>query len=283
MPPSFALDAGDPTITAVGVTAAAFSAVAREYERGRPGYPSAAIDRLSRELALGAGSTVVDLAAGTGKLTRDLAPRFARVIAVEPLDEMRAVIERTLPAVEAVKGSAEEMPPDGGCADAVFVAQAFHWFDGPRALAEIARVLRPGGGLGLLWNSTPWENRDGPWFSALDDLLEQSRADLSTLRRHGSGEWTRAFDGDHPFEPLQYAEFENPQRATRADFLAALASRSYVASMEAADRKEFLAEVEQLLERPDAPLEGDEVVMPLRTYVFWTRLRASPPEPDESD
>ena len=274
MPPSFASNAGDPTIRAVGVTADAFSAVANEYERGRPGYPSAGIDHLSRELELGANSVVVDLAAGTGKLTRDLAARYGRVIAIEPLGEMRAVIERALPAVDAVRGSAEEMPLAPASADAVFVAQAFHWFDGPRALAEIARVLREGGGLALLWNSTPWENREGPWFSALDDLLEQSRADLSTLRRHGSGEWRRAFDGDHAFGPLQYAEFENPQRATRADFLAALASRSYVASMDAADRRQFLAEVERLLERDDAPLEGDDVVMPLRTYVFWTRLRS---------
>ena len=214
---------------------------------------------------------MVDLAAGTGKLARDLASRFQQVVAVEPLDEMRAVIERSLPAVQAVRGSAETMPLGPGSADAVFAAQAFHWFDGRRALAEIARVLRPGGGLALMWNSTPWENREGPWFSALDDVLERSRADLSTLRRHGTGEWMRAFDGDRLFEPLHNARFENPHRASRADFIAALASRSYVASMDEADRAELLADVERLLERADAPLEGDVVVMPLRTYVFWTR------------
>jgi SAM-dependent methyltransferase len=230
----------------VGVTAAAFGAVASEYERGRPGYPSAAIDHLVHELGRGADSVVVDLAAGTGKLTRD---------------------------VEAVRGSAEKMPLGSGSADAVFVAQAFHWFDGPRALAEIARVLRPEGGLAMMWNSTPWENREGPWFSALDDVLERSRADLSTLRRHGSGEWMRAFEGDRAFGPLGNAEFANPHRASRADFLAALASRSYVASMDEPDRAELLAEIETLLERADAPLDGDAVVMPLRTYVFWARRR----------
>jgi SAM-dependent methyltransferase len=257
----------------VGVTAAAFGAVASEYERGRPGYPSAAIDHLVHELGLGADSVVVDLAAGTGKLTRDLAPRFDRVIAVEPLDEMRSLVEGSLPDVEAVRGSAEKMPLGSGSADAVFVAQAFHWFDGPRALAEIARVLRPEGGLAMVWNSTPWENREGPWFSALDDVLERSRADLSTLRRHGSGEWMRAFEGDRAFGPLGNAEFANPHRASRADFLAALASRSYVASMDEPNRAELLAEIETLLERADAPLDGDAVVMPLRTYVFWARRR----------
>jgi len=256
------------------VTADAFRSVASDYERGRPGYPDAALDRLARELGLDPSSVVLDLAAGTGKLTRDLASRFHRVIAVEPLDEMRAVIERSLPSVDAVKGTAEEMPLGPGSADAVFVAQAFHWFDGPRALAEIARVLRPTGGLALLWNSTPWENREGPWFSALDDILERSRADLSTLRRHGSGEWVRAFDRDGPFLPLHNATFENQQRASRAKFIAALASRSYVAAMAAADRADLLADVERLLERPDAPLDGETVVLPIRTDVLWARRRA---------
>jgi len=257
----------------VGVTATAFRAVADEYERGRPGYPRAAIEHLSSELGLRPDSVVVDLAAGTGKLTRDLATTFEKVIAVEPLDEMRAVVERSLPAVEAVKGSAEEMPLAAGSADAVLVAQAFHWFDGHRALAEIARVLRPDGGLALIWNSTPWENREGPWFSALEDVLERRRADLSALRRHGSGAWMQAFERDSLFQPLQNAEFGNPHRAIRADFIAALASRSYVASMDEADRAELLADVERLLERANAPLQGDTVVMPLRTYVFWTRRR----------
>jgi SAM-dependent methyltransferase len=165
----------------------------------------------------------------------------------------------------------------------VFVAQAFHWFDGSRALAEIARVLRPRGGLGLLWNSTPWENREGAWFSALDDVLERSRADLSTMRRHGSGMWRRAFASDSRFEPLREAAFANPQRMSREEFIASLASRSYVAAMAEGDRAELLAEVARLLERPDAPAKGEGVFLPLRTDVYWTRLAANPPEPDESD
>jgi ubiquinone/menaquinone biosynthesis C-methylase UbiE len=255
------------------VTAAAFRSVADQYERGRPGYPAEALYRLACELELDADSVVVDLGAGTGKLARDLAPRFGRVIAVEPLDEMRAVIERAMPSVEALKGTAEEIPLADGSVDAVFVGQAFHWFDGTRALAEIARVLRPRGGLALLWNSTPWENREGPWFSAVDDLLEQSRADLSTLRRHGTGAWRQAFDVDRHFEPLSDETVPNPQRVSREDLIAALASRSYVAAMEEADRLELLDDVERLLERPDAPVEGADVRLPLRTYVHWTRHR----------
>jgi SAM-dependent methyltransferase len=253
--------------------ATAFGKAAGEYERGRPSYPAAALDRLADELDLDRGSTVVDLAAGTGKLTRDLPPRFGHVVAVEPLDEMRAELVRLLPGVEALGGTAEELPLADASADAVLVAQAFHWFDGHRALREIARALRPGGGLGLLWNSSPWETREGPWFAALDDLLEERRVDLSTMRRHGSGLWAQAFAGEGPFEPLSQATFENRQRLGRVDFIAALASRSYIAALEEDHRAEVLAAIDAMLERDDAPVERDDVVLPLTTEVYWTRLR----------
>lgn len=253
--------------------AGAFSAVAGEYSRGRPGYPAEAIDRLERDLRLSSGSIVVDLAAGTGKLTHELASRFRRVIAVEPLAEMRAELARALPHVEALAGVAEAIPLHDGYADAVLVAQAFHWFDGERALSEIARVLKGDGGLGLLWNSTPWESREGPWFAALDDLLDRRRVDLSTMRRHSTGLWRRAFERDHRFTPLATATFANPQRQARDEFLAALASRSYIAVLGEADRAALLADVERMLDSRDAPVDGDAVVLPLRTEVFWARLR----------
>lgn len=167
--------------------ATAFGTAAHDYERGRPGYPPEAIDALVRDLCLERRSVVVDLAAGTGKLTRDLTRRFDAVIAIEPLAEMRQQLARTAPAAKVLDGTAERVPLPDASADAVFVAQAFHWFDGRRALDEIARVLRPGGGLALLWNTTPWERRESAWFARLDDALERSRADLSAMRRHGTG------------------------------------------------------------------------------------------------
>src|SRR3989442_48244 len=117
------------------------------YERGRPDYPAAAIEWICAELAIGPSSTCVDLAAGTGKLTRALVPRAGTVIAVEPIDEMRDTLRAVVPGVEARAGTAENMSLPDDSADAVAVGQAFHWFDGDRALAEIHRVLRPGGGL----------------------------------------------------------------------------------------------------------------------------------------
>lgn len=252
--------------------ATAFGTAAHDYERGRPGYPPEAIDALVRDLCLERRSVVVDLAAGTGKLTRDLTRRFDAVIAIEPLAEMRQQLARTAPAATAQEGAAERVPLPDASADAIFVAQAFHWFDGRRALDEIARVLRPGGGLALLWNTTPWERRQGAWFARLDDALERSRADLSVMRRHGTGRWREAFDGEHRFRPLSEATFDNTQRMSDEAFLAGLASRSYVARLDRDARQAVIREISDLLGDPDAPIEGDHVVVPMRTDVYWTRL-----------
>jgi ubiquinone/menaquinone biosynthesis C-methylase UbiE len=255
--------------------ATAFDDAAQEYERGRPGYPPEAIDSLIGKLALNRGRVVVDLAAGTGKLTRDLTRHFDEVIAIEPLAAMRELLARAAPAARVLAGTAERMPLAEASADAVFVAQAFHWFDGPRALDEIARVLKPGGGLALLWNTTPWERREGAWFRLLDDLLEGSRADLSAMRRHRSGKWREAFDHERRFEPLSTATFDNAQRVSHDEFLANLASRSYVARLAPGDRQKLLDEVSDLLEQPGAPGEAGRVVVPMRTDVYWTQLRAT--------
>jgi SAM-dependent methyltransferase len=129
--------------------ARSFDRVAGAYQRARPSYPAAAVRWV---LEAAPGRRVVDLAAGTGKLTEVLVGAGADVVAVEPLANMRAELERALPSVRALDGAAERIPLPDGSADAVFVGQAFHWFDEGPALAEIARVLVPGGVLGLVWN-----------------------------------------------------------------------------------------------------------------------------------
>jgi ubiquinone/menaquinone biosynthesis C-methylase UbiE len=152
--------------------ARSFDSVAEQYERARPEYADEAVDWLVERLGLMPGSRVLDLAAGTGKLTRQLVRRGLDVVAVEPGDEMRGVLERVVPEVEALAGAAEAIPLPDASVDAVTVGQAFHWFDRDAAIAEMRRVLRPGGCAALLWNR--WDEAD-PLLSEVDALLHEIR------------------------------------------------------------------------------------------------------------
>lgn len=149
-----------------------FETVAEQYERARPEYADEAVDWLVERLGLEPGARVLDLGAGTGKLTRQLVRRGLDVVAVEPGDEMRGVLQRVLPDVEALAGTAEAIPASDASVDAVTAGQAFHWFEREPALAEIARVLRPGGGLSFLWNA--WDPED-PLLGAIEELLRPHR------------------------------------------------------------------------------------------------------------
>jgi SAM-dependent methyltransferase len=146
-----------------------FDFVAETYERTRPGYAEDAVEWVAQRLPL---TRVLDLGAGTGKLTRQLVALGADVVAVEPGDAMRAVLERVVPEAEALAGSAESIPLPDASVDVVTVAQAFHWFRPGEALAEIHRVLRPGGGCALIWNE---RDDDDPLIHALNEILHRLR------------------------------------------------------------------------------------------------------------
>jgi ubiquinone/menaquinone biosynthesis C-methylase UbiE len=145
-----------------------FEQVADLYERVRPSYPGDAVDWLVAQLGVGSDSTVLDLGAGTGKLTRQLVPLVARVVAVEPGPEMLARLRRVVPEAEALLGAAEAIPLADESVDAVVCGQSFHWFRREEAIPEIRRVLRPGGGLCLIWNS---RDRDDPLQKEVSRLL----------------------------------------------------------------------------------------------------------------
>jgi SAM-dependent methyltransferase len=219
---------------------AAYVGLARSvaaYERGRPGYPPAAVDFLAARLRLGPGRTVVDLAAGTGKLTRPLLATGAEVVAVEPVAEMRAA----LPAgARTVDGRAEAMPLTTASADAVAVAQAFHWFDGDAALAEIHRVLRPGGALALVWNR---RRMDEPLNQAIEELISPYRAHTSSFH---TGAWRVAFERTELFGPLEGRAFPNEQSLDADGLADRVASVSFIAALDEEERTKVLRAVRAL-------------------------------------
>jgi SAM-dependent methyltransferase len=222
-----------------------FARSADAYDRARPDYPEPAIAWLADRLDLRPGRSVVDLAAGTGKLTRPLAATGATVVAIEPVAEMRA---RIGPAAERVlDGTAEAMPLPDDSADAVTVGQAFHWFDGPAALAEIHRVLRPDGALALIWNRRPL---DHPVHAAIARIIEPYRGDTPA---HRSGDWRAAFATTTLFGPLEERTFEHA-RPHDADALAdRVGSTSFVAALDDGPRAEVIAAVRALA--ADGPVE----------------------------
>ena len=241
-----------------------FERAADAYERGRPGYPEPAVAWLAEALGIGHGLAVVDLAAGTGKLTRQLLPFGAELVAVEPVAGMRARLATALPGVRVETGTAEALPLGDGVADAVVVGQAFHWFDGARALAEIHRVLRPGGGLGLIWNV---RDESVPWVAELTRIIEPYRGDVP---RYLSGRWREAFAATSLFQPLRQHSFSHAQRGDRAMVRDRMGSVSFVASLDEAVQAGVLAELDELLDNHPALRGRPTVTLPYRTDVFWT-------------
>ena len=226
-----------------------FSAGADAYERGRPSYSPEAIAHIVRELRIGPGTRVLDLAAGTGKLTRELAPTGADLVAVEPVAEMRAKLEAAVPSAQAITGTAEDIPVENHSVDAVVVGQAFHWFDGVRAISEIRRVLRPDGALALIWQS---RDASVPWVGRLNEIID--RAD-DGHPRFRTEQWRQAFDLTALFDPLEQTVFGYEQRTTRELVVDRVASISYVAAMAEARQRVVLDEVGDLLAK-DAATSG---------------------------
>jgi len=250
-----------------------FAAGADAYERGRPEYSPEAIEALIRELRLEPGKRVLDLAAGTGKLTRQIASSGAEIVAIEPIPEMRSKLEAASPDVAAIEGTAEAIPLPNHSVDAVVVGQAFHWFDGVRAASEIRRVLRPEGALGLIWQA-----RDPrlPWIERLDEIID--RADDGHPRFRTMG-WREAFDRTALFEPLRSADFETVQRGRPETIVDRVASISYVAAMSEVRRRRVLDEVRDLLATDPETRGADVIELPYRAHIYWTHPTVAPPGP----
>jgi ubiquinone/menaquinone biosynthesis C-methylase UbiE len=223
-----------------GQLARSFDHAAERYERGRPEWPEAAVEALG----LAPDAEVLDLAAGTGKLTRLLVGRARRVVAVEPLDGMRTVLERVVPDAEALPGTAESIPLPDDSVDAVVCGEAFHWFDGPRAVAEIARVLRPGGLLAALFNVVAGPTE--PRVHGVSRLLRDRGHPHRQYERIESGSWLEPF-ADAPFRGPSERRFPNAQTATRDEMVDHLASVSWVAGLDEPERDALLRDLRALL------------------------------------
>ena len=234
--------------------------MAESYEHARPDYPADGVAWLSERLGLGPGRTVVDLAAGTGKLTRMLVPSGAAVIAVEPVDSMRDQLERAVPGVRALSGWAEHVPLLDASADAVTVAQAFHWFASGEALDEITRVLRPGGGLGLIWNV---RDESDDLQRRISELVEPLRGDEQT---HVGEGWRSVVEGHPRFSPIEEATFSHDQVLDAYGLAERVRSISLVAVLPPERQEDVLERVRELAGR-------GEVSLPHATRVFVTRVR----------
>jgi len=230
--------------------AESFADVADAYERGRPEYPPAVIGALAAELHIRPGARVLDLGAGTGKLTRALLAGGYDVLAVEPLASLREVLAGRIGGERALEGRAEAIPLADGSVEAVTVADAFHWFDQPAALAEIRRVLRDGGGLALLATVPDW--RGASWAHELGELITRTRPP----HPHFDGPpWQQAVIDAGGWCAPREIRVSTSQPADLERILDHMASISWIAAMEPAQREETLARAGELLRAGSTPAE----------------------------
>ncbi|MEU3272757.1 class I SAM-dependent methyltransferase [Saccharomonospora sp. NPDC006951] len=236
--------------------AKAFGAKAAEYAQHRPGYPVRAL-RFGLAGATGAVRNVLDLGAGTGKLTAGLSALVPRVTAVEPDEHMLAQLRLSVPEVTALAGTAEDIPAGDATMDAVFAGQAFHWFDGEKALTEIARVLRPGGALVALWND---DDPECGWLAELTELIN-----TSVRSRRAPEPIDIPSHGD--FGPFERASFPHSQRRTAETMLATLRTHSHFLVADEPRQRDMLARAAELLASYEETADG-EFDRPLITSVL---------------
>jgi len=260
------------------IAARGFGAEAVAYDRARPSYPPDAVAWLAEKLRIAPGRRVVDLAAGTGKLTGLLADAGADLVAVEPVAAMRDRLHQQLPAVPLLAAVAESLPFASGSVDAVVVAQAFHWFDARQVMTELGRVVRPGGRLGLVWNArdrslewvdrvwsvmdraerkAPW--RDGPWDGAAEPGASTRR---STRRPAGTG--------TGGWSPWVEATFSHVQRSSHEEVVDRMRRVSHIAVLPPDAQQSVLDEIRTILRENPATSDKTTVGIPYRVDAMYT-------------
>ena len=259
------------TDTVHPVAARGFDAAADAYERGRPDYPAEAVAFIVSRLDLGPDRVLLDLGAGTGKMTRQLVPSGVRILALEPVAAMRAKLAAAVPDAERLDGTAESIPLPGQSVDAIVVAQAFHWFETIRALSEIHRVLGPGGRVALAWNL---RDESVPWVRRLGECIEGATGGEAPNSQHG---WRERLDRCALFEPLETATFRHVQRLSVDGVLDRVVSVSTVAAATPAIRDGLVTEIRSLLATDPDTAGRTEFDLPYDTVVHWTTGRSPVP------
>ncbi len=246
------------------VAASGFDAQADAYERARPSYPPDVVDWLVENLRITYGARVVDLAAGTGKLTRLLAPYGSNLIAVEPVEGMTRHLCAAVPDVPVVSSTAETLPFARHSLDAVTVAQAFHWFDADAAFAELHRILRPGGRVGLVWNA---RDRSVDWVDQVWGIMDRVEK-RAPWREHE--EWSESALGTRAgFGTLHEATFRHEHLLSPSDVVTRVQSVSHVAVLAPAERERVLEEVRTLLATHPETKGRAVVGMTYRVDAYW--------------
>jgi len=230
-----------------------------DYEAARPSYPPDAVAWLVQRLGIGAGSRVCDLAAGTGKLTRLLVPTGAALVAVEPVAGMRTTFRGLIPDVPVIAATAEALALRADSLDALVAAQAWHWFDHDRAIAEVRRVLHEGGALGLVWNA---RDRTEPWVDAVWEIMD--RVEKHAPWRDHENWRDSAFRAMPGFGALERAEFRHRQSSTAEGVVRRIASVSHVAVLPEGERAAVLNEVRAVLATHPDVAGRDVVEIPYR-------------------
>lgn len=230
--------------------ARSFGAVAEAYDRGRPAYPADAV----AWLAGGEARVVLELGAGTGKLTRQLVDQGHAVFATDPDEAMLAVLRERVPEVSAKVATAEEIPANDRSVDVVVVAQAFHWFDHEVAIPEIARVLKPGGHVALVWNS---RDERIPWVRRMGAILGRQDLDTSSAERLVHSDL---------FGFMEETSFKHWQEIDRETILDMARSRSSFAVMGDDERENHLAEVLAFYDDYGRGMDGMRIPYVTRCY-----------------
>jgi len=246
-----------------------FARAADAYERGRAMFPADAVAAMLASTGAAPGVTLLELGAGTGKLTRSLTGSGARVIALEPVAEMRAKLAAGVPGAELLDAVAEAIPLADGSVDAVVAAQAYHWFDPEAATAEVARVLRPGGAVALVWNR---RDERVAWMRDLSRILDTRSGDAP---RYRNGTWRRGFDGNPAFAPLELHTWPHRGAEGRDVVMARVASMSFVAALDDEPRATLLAQIEELVATHPDTRGREDVALPYVTELFTTRKLAA--------